>query len=249
LFIKSELSKKIEEIGTMKLNIRLATKPDFEEIESWLKKEYKSGQGGFYSNINLIKDGQKEGTLTVAVCESNNLPIAFYLGSKCMAEILEVKHDYRKKGIGKLLMKYILERAKKEGCIGVSGFCSPKESLPFWLSIGFERVTNPNESYQVAYPLRRRHKLPMKITRCDIVFKLYEDDTDSKLLKTQKISAAQCNQNYRLEEDFVEYVFSSDTLLVIGVGDSELYNDKIKHIDTIGGERDNTWVRVRQILR
>ena len=241
---RQSAKKEATEIG-----IRTATAADLKIITSWLKEELdRSGaKKGFYDNINLIEEGQATGELVVAADKRDNSPIAFYLGRGHSAAILEVRPDYRQKGIGRLLMEHIIKCAKNKGFFGISGFCSPKESLPFWLKMGFEQVHNPNQTHEVAYPIRRRNKLPLNCKLYDITFKLYENDESIEPRKTQIISAAMSGQKYELEEDFVEYVYDYNALLIIEVAGRELYKDSIKYIDDIGGERVEPWLRVNKI--
>lgn len=126
------------------MRFRLATTEDLKIIKSWLKEEFDHSRtgNGFYNNTNLIEEGQKRGELTVAIDNKDNLPVAFYLGNGCSAEILEVRPDYRGKGIGRLFVEYIIKCAKDKGYPAISGFCCPEESLPFWLKMGFKRTGN-----------------------------------------------------------------------------------------------------------
>jgi len=231
------------------MNIRPATATDLKIIAAWLKKEFNNSvaKHGFYNNIKLIEEGQKRGELTVAADDRDNSPIAFYLGTESSVEILEVKLDCRRKGIGRLLMEHVKKCAMDKGCLGISGFCSSKDSLPFWSEMRFEQVYNPNRIDEVAYPIRRKHQLPLNCKRYNITFKLYKDADGSNLRKAQVISAALYDQNYELEEDFVEYVYNSDTLLIIESANQTLYKDSIKYINDIGGERDVPWLRVNKI--
>jgi GNAT superfamily N-acetyltransferase len=233
------------------MRFRLATTTDLEIIRSWLKKEYDRSRAGkgFYGNINGIEKGQEKDELTVAIDDKDNLPVAFYHGNRCNAAILEVRPGYRRKGIGRLLVEHIIKCAKDKGYPGISGFCSPEKSLPFWLKMGFERVHNPNQTPEVAYPIRQKRQLPLNCERYDITFKLYEDSGGNNLHKTQVISAALCGQDYELEEDFVEYVYNSNSLLVIVSSGQELFRDEIRRIDEIGGEYEMPWLRVNEIIR
>ncbi len=215
-----------------------------------MKEEFdRFGEGkGFYNNTTLIEEVQKKDELTVAIDNKDNLPVAFYLGNGCNSAILEVRPDYRGKGIGRLLVEHIIKCAKNKGYPGISGSCSP-ESLPFWLKMGFERVHNPNQTYEVAYPIRQKHQLPLNCERYDITFKLYENFGCNNPQKTKVISAALPGQYYDLEEDFVEYAYNHDTLLVVESAGQKLFGDSIKYIGEIGGDYDMPWLRVNKIIK
>jgi GNAT superfamily N-acetyltransferase len=128
------------------MRFRLATIEDLKIVKSWLKEEFDRSaiRNGFYNNINMIEEGQKRGELTVAIDNKDNLPVAFYLGNGCSAEILEVRPDYRRKGIGRLFVEHIIKCAKDKGYPAISGICCSAESLPFWLKMGFKLTDTPN---------------------------------------------------------------------------------------------------------
>jgi len=76
------------------------------------------------------------------ICESEGKVVGVirgtYDGSRAMIHQLSVHPAHRRRGIGKALVKEIVERFQKMGAPTVSATII-EESLPFWEKIGFKR--------------------------------------------------------------------------------------------------------------
>lgn len=119
-------------------------------IRRWLQE---SGSG-FINNWNLISVAQSKGDLHVVVAARE--PIAFCLATSETIDILEVRKEFRRKGVGRRLVSQVVEAACVNGALGIYGFCKPMESLHFWKKNGFEHVWDFHQPLMIAFPFRRR---------------------------------------------------------------------------------------------
>ncbi len=221
------------------MTIRKATTDDIFAIREWLEET----QSGFLNNWNLIEKGQTKGEVTVLL--EGIKPIAFCLSSQSTLDIFEVKKSRRLGGTGRRLVHHILAEARGSGSWGITGFCQPEVSLSFWLKVGFQRVVDPNQEYQVAYPFRHMHAIPEDLVTCQLDFKLHRYP-DEALYASKSITAAIENDGtYSLTEDFLEYAASGDIRLTVSRNGEPLYDGKCKYIEEVGGEIRYPWVRVR----
>lgn len=125
--------------------IRKATRDDLSPIEAWLKSEWEANgrECGFYNNLDIIAKGQSRGDLSVVVRSRDEFPVGFYLGTKESMDIMEIRPEFRRQGLGRRLAKHGLGRIRKSGEFGVLIMCQPVESIQFWQAMGFRRVANP----------------------------------------------------------------------------------------------------------
>jgi len=123
------------------------TQFDLETIEKWLIEEDKKFNEGFYCNWTIIeKSFQKNELVTLNFKER---PIGFLVWSKgeiyVEIDILEIKPEHRKKGIGQYFFEKISEYFKQKGFLAIKLFCSPRESEKFWIKMGF--IKFPKRGY------------------------------------------------------------------------------------------------------
>ena len=114
-------------MGSLDNNIRHSTHDDFEKIHSWLKDQHCRGtDDSFFCNINVIQSCHEDEQLIVYVDDLSE-PVAFlaYQASGSI-DILEVKREQQKKGIGaKLVNFFIEEKARKNDEAVVEIECAP----------------------------------------------------------------------------------------------------------------------------
>ncbi|WP_339812235.1 GNAT family N-acetyltransferase [uncultured Imperialibacter sp.] len=134
----------------MNQKIELNTNPkalELELVRSWLIEERNHFNEGFYCNWGIIEkafNNKEFITLNHA-----NYPIGFAVYSKSELyveiEILEVKRNFRRKGIGQQFILKLESYFKSKGHVAFKLFCSPKESQGFWEKNGF--VKFPRRGY------------------------------------------------------------------------------------------------------
>lgn len=123
------------------------TQLDLRKIEEWLIEEEKASNEGFYCNWTIIENAFNNNTLVTL--DFQNSPIGFIVWSKgeiyAEIDILEIKPEYRRRGVGKLFFEEISKYFKQKGFLAIELFCSPRESEPFWKNMGF--IKFPNRGY------------------------------------------------------------------------------------------------------
>jgi len=152
-----------------------ATRDDLSCILAWLKREHAEDGEGFWKNRNLISKGlNRLGELWVI--RRNGEAVAFQLG-KHEADILSVRKDHRRAGVGKALVQASIERAKRDGVNALSVQCRPQESLGFWERMGFSQYGS-TESYDDVHArifLTRTLDVPMTGATVDVVIGFYPE--------------------------------------------------------------------------
>lgn len=126
----------------------LATEAHLRGMLSWLRQEHRETGEGFYCNREIIIESQKQGKVWCAVAHS--MVVGFVVQSRMTVgssiDILEVKPQSRGQGFGKLLARGAIERLFHSGADFITVRCSPRDSEPFWKSLGFERTETPLRS-------------------------------------------------------------------------------------------------------
>ena len=228
--------------------IRVACHQDLLKIRTWLEQESQDGiPGSFFCNYNLIEAGQRSGSLLALVRTADALPIAFCLGDDNL-DILAVKADCRRHGLGRCLAKYFIDAARKRDVIGLYGQCVPLTSKPFWKSLGFVSVPPPwggDDKNWVTCPLP--HEIPLHNgPLCAVSIRL--EGGESEMQPVFRCDALGTNGGFLLARDFVRYVPQPDLQLEICCNGRVVFSNKNKHIDEVGGERRSPWIRVREII-
>ncbi len=120
--------------------IGLATEAHLREMLSWLKQEQRETGEGFYCNREIIIESQKQEKVWCAVVHS--MVVGFVVQNRMTAgssiDILEVMPQSRGQGFGKILALGAIERLFKSGAEFITVQCAPRESEPFWKSLGFQ---------------------------------------------------------------------------------------------------------------
>lgn len=121
------------------MRIRRSTDADLSEILRWLSDEDARGVDGcFHRNRNVVSGAHQGGKLYVAVEPSENKAVAFILGGLYGPEILAVREEWRRHGVGRQLAEFWLEEAKRRDLCALEIQCEPRTSIHFWQAMGFE---------------------------------------------------------------------------------------------------------------
>lgn len=110
------------------------------QVLNWLCENMNEGSG-FYNNKEMIEQGFDEGCIHCAIC--GNCVVAFGLFSLWKVSkgsqiaIMEVHPAHRRRGYGTLLAKHIANHLRLNGALVAHLECNPRESEPFWRSLGF----------------------------------------------------------------------------------------------------------------
>lgn len=121
-----------------RLNIS-PSKTDFEKVYNWLLEEHDSLKEGFYCNWSIIEKAFRNKELVT--CDISDEPIGFIVWKKreitAEIDILEIRPDQRRKGIGKQFYNQFSDYLTTEEVVVIKLFCAPRESEQFWKSLGF----------------------------------------------------------------------------------------------------------------
>lgn len=146
-------------------------------IRAWLEAENAAGvQGNFLCNWNLIKSAHSERGLLVYIDGLSGCPVAFQLGQLLQSGILQVKHEFRGRGIGTKLVEYCVRLAHRKGESLLTIQCKPSTSIPFWKRMGFKLISGgnpPNQAYRI---LERRHVLPKQGPTLSVVVRFFPEE-------------------------------------------------------------------------
>lgn len=130
-------------MSELRISFSLATDFDIQRIYSWLlEHDRREVHGSFLCNWNLTQLVHEDKKLFVATLDDE--PIAYIWED---FGILEVREEFRKKGVGKQLVEYAMERAISNGRCAVSIECKPESSIPFWKKMGFEFYNENKASF------------------------------------------------------------------------------------------------------
>lgn len=116
--------------------IRCANKDDMTLIHNWLREQHRSGvEESFLCNWEVINRIFASEKIFVYVESDTSCPIAYLTKG---FDILEVKYNFRGKGIGRALVNYGLIQAKESNETIIDIECMPESSIPFWEHMGFK---------------------------------------------------------------------------------------------------------------
>ncbi|WP_326543682.1 GNAT family N-acetyltransferase [Pseudorhodoferax sp.] len=157
--------------------IRRSKPEDIATIRSWLEAEKAAGvHGNFLCNWSVITRAHEDQELLVYIDGKTGLPVAFQLGRLLQSGILQVKQDFRGRGIGKKMVAYCVNLARRKGEDLLVIQCKPSSSIQFWQRAGFTVIPEsepPNKAYRI---LERRHVLPAIGTSVEAVIRFYPEE-------------------------------------------------------------------------
>lgn len=113
------------------------------EIEQWLRTDYQTDGEGFWVNWSVILRSFAQSQLFCAVEGGRTVGFAVWSessgtnGGLVSARVFEidivvVKTDQRRRGIGTRIVSALLDSFRRLGGIAVRGQCAPESSISFW---------------------------------------------------------------------------------------------------------------------
>ncbi|MFO0836561.1 MAG: GNAT family N-acetyltransferase [Phycisphaerales bacterium] len=237
-----------------------AAKSDLDAVLRWLKREESwtalVTSGSFWHHREIICRARSDGELYVLV--SGGKVGAFLVGSLSGdLSIMEVRPELRGFGLGRMLVEYYLDQIEEAGGLGATVECEPSSSIPFWKQLGFKAeglipaqpnlprdyVDGPPRLARV-FPARLqlspdalRH--PFEVCLCDL-------PTSSLTSTPHRTQAAREGGEWRLVDPYGALIESSETYVRVYVDGREVWCDKVKRIDRVGGERSRGMTRLRR---
>ena len=223
------------------MNIRRSSESHLRQILDTLSDEYDESGEGFYGNRNIIESSFQEGTLYVYRNDSD-VALGFVIRGNSEIDILWVREDLRRSGIGKALATHALESAYKDDLPVLSIQCDPKTSIPFWESLGFQiskwEVLGETRGY---YPIERKFDLP-EGEEVKVLVEFFPEDRNWDIT-IQPCKSYTCT-GVKDDEGIIHlpariifpadlYLTRGDAVVSISVDGNERYNDKAKYEEAI----------------
>ena len=168
-----------------KSGIRKSTDADLQAIHAWLvDQETRNIPGTFLCNWELTEKCHREGKLLVYIDGASEQPVAYLWDN---LGILEVRHDMRRKGIGRKLVEHRIKQAIKDNECFLYIQCEPTSSVPFWQRMGFTLLAPKNENTYAYRFLEKEHQLPSDGVPVNVVIRFFSEDR-----KRNKNTPARC---------------------------------------------------------
>ncbi len=140
-------------------------------IRDWLVQQENDGvEGSFLGNWESTLEAHHAGKMLVYVDLVSKEPVAYIWGMLIENGILDVRHDWRGRGIGSSIVKHCIALAYAADNPILFVQCSPRTSIPFWLKMGFSLVSNGIPSTQCAVlRLPKQYLLPDEGERVEVL--------------------------------------------------------------------------------
>jgi GNAT superfamily N-acetyltransferase len=225
------------------LEIRAAVERDLGQIETWLRRELRAGEG-FYNNIGMIRAGVQMGTLLVAAGATG--VAGFTLG---LIDILEVRPGLRRRGVGRRLVEHCLNRARACGMFGLRIQCMPHSSVPFWKHMGFVVLPEEGAMIHAVRSLAGRQELPPSAMRVKVDIDLLDTRTGEPLVPHFASEAAvDTDVGLVLRDEYVQF-YGRDygALLNVMIDGRTVWNERVDESSKIGADREAGFVAIRAL--
>src|SRR3546814_688279 len=156
------------------MDVVKATPTDLAAVLAWLEREYAEDGEGFWCNRRIIENALEHGDLWVI--RRGVEAVAVQVGDYA-ADIVSVRKDCRRQGLGDALFAASLQRAMNDNVNVLSIESSPRSSWTFWQRHGFERYGDLSEWGKITARriLRRSFGLPANLLTADIVIGFYPE--------------------------------------------------------------------------
>ncbi len=157
------------------MDVQKATVNDLATVLGWLEREYAEDDvEGFWCNRSMIERALEDGDLWVIRRDSE--AVAFQVGDYA-ADIVSVRKEHRRQGLGDALFAAALERAVEDNVNVLSIECMPRSSWPFWRRHGFERYGDMSEWGKITARrvLTRSFDIPSDLPSADVAISFYPE--------------------------------------------------------------------------
>ncbi len=216
--------------STEEFEIRDATTDDLHAILAWLELEHEQDGHGFWVNRRIIVSSQAEGELSVCVRKSDQCLAGFLVSDDHSMDILEIKHESRGQGLGRMLAEHGLRRIEQAGEFGVAIECMPETSVPFWEHLRFQRIDWPGQNgIYYAYLFPKQFTLPKDVPTATVEVKL-RSRSDPFVRKAAETGDGE----FQLEERIVAFVDDWMEYLDVRVNGELISRDEIGNSGSVG---------------
>lgn len=159
------------------LRPRLSTAADLEQIHRWVTEAAHSPpERHFLTDWDLTVRSHRERNLLIYATEAA-FPVAYEWGRLVEPGHLQVHPDYRRQGIGTILVEHRITQAQRVDAELLYVPCRPSSSIPFWVKNGFA-LHRPAPDQTFAYrTLERSLECPAGGTPVDVTIRFLPNST------------------------------------------------------------------------
>ena len=188
------------------------------------------------------------GELTVFVDGNLGQPIGYQLGGLIRPGILQVRQEYRRKGIGRKLVERCVRLAVRREQPLLYITCEPPTSIPFWKAMGFRLLPNRGHPVAAYRVLNKSFVLPAEGEPIEVVISFYPNErmwepatpavhSDSPVACLMSGHVVQLERRVALHEEIIEGY--GDPVVEITINGRSVYLDKAKYPESkdIGVQR------------
>lgn len=222
------------------LVIRRSNNRDIREIHDWLLEEDAQGvHGNFLCNWNLTYQCHEEGSLLVIIDETEGRPVAYHWGMLLSSGILQVRNEYRGKGLGRLIVEHCVELAIQQDEMVLQVECKPSSSIPFWEAMGFTIIPGDfRENPKGFRTLSKKMALPSDGRPASVMLKVFPEERkwkeDTPAVASFSLDAVITSDEKVYLAERVSFPDRSrtpgrDPVIEIAIGGQLLYRDKAKY--------------------
>jgi ribosomal protein S18 acetylase RimI-like enzyme len=231
--------------------IQPATKEDLNEVLAWLEAGG-DDRPDFSGNRKAIAKGQSQGNLSVLTRNSDDLLIGFLLSGDRSMDFMEIKLEFRRKKLGRLLAEHGLRRIEKAGEFGVIIECDPAPSIDFWKAIGFRHVMHPygrDDNFYAFYAFPNSVTLPRDAEIVPVRVAFSPADSSSQPAKEvfRRSAAEDGEKEFALNERVATVVGVGETTIEVFIGDELISAATVERSAKLGVKHKNLFVRIDRL--
>lgn len=211
-----------------KIHIRAGRKSDLPAIRAWLEEEeVRDVHGNFLCNWNIIANSDALYVATVG-----DRIVGYQVGALVQSGILQVREEWRHRGVGTALVRYLIALNKRRGNWLLRVQCKPRSSIDFWKRMGFTIDESANGFLALTAKLRQPKGEPV-----GVVITFYPEQVkwkpETPPLSTHTVEGVLKGGKVYLPRPVVQdegtYVDVRDMVVRIEVDGVERYRDKARY--------------------
>lgn len=218
-------------------HVRPSTDADMALIYAWLLEQDRNDiHGTFFCNWRLTAKCHEERRLLVYIDPKTQEPVAYQWGSLVRPGILEVRNDWRGRGIGRELVEHCLALTVDANEPILTIECKPSTSIPFWRRMGFQLLSSEEHGKNYAVRLvPRQLELPEGGEPVEVVIEWFSERRKREPLTppvmSQTVRAVVFEDEVYLAERIMccEDLVERDVVVRVTVNGQEWYCDKAKY--------------------
>ncbi len=236
-----------------KVNIEFSpSREQLRQLKSWLQHEHRKTGTGFWCNWEIIESSWENNELVCSLTEGEASALCAWRQSGIFSvlDIVTVRPNLRREGVGRHLVKATLMRLRSHGAIVCNIQCQPRNSEPFWRKLGFTselvmpqpgHASSPYPKIELAKPLVSRRPVSFERDQNDGILQLWNSiprEAEASPVWKQWNLGAPINGKWALQDPIIHYC-NRDWRIHLQRGDEVLYDGNAKNfLKTIEAVKD-----------